>query len=280
MPKRTNEFQRLVKWLHEQIDKNWEVTESETLTHRLTEKGREVDIVCRYRLGPHEVIVSIECTDTGRKADSAWVESMAKKHEHLPTSKLILWSGNGFYKPALELAEKLGIETVSQDGRITEEWAKFANIFKQGTIKLITPVISHFFDYENNEGKKCRLEAKVNYRIRLTDIDKIITLNDVIEHVLLNNHQLRAAMLDHATEDNEDFWVQFMPNAEWEVEKEDGEWIVPFRIGFGIKANTVQASVTSKSVKYEDAVYTITSGKSKKGAIEFFFKETKPEDKQ
>ncbi len=78
MPKRTNIFQRLVKLLHDRLDKNWEVNESEMLCNRLTGKDREVDIVLKYRLGTHKLIVSIECTDTERPASSTWVEAMAK----------------------------------------------------------------------------------------------------------------------------------------------------------------------------------------------------------
>lgn len=70
MPKRTNKFQRLVALLHEQLDKNWTVNESEMLINSLTEEEREVDIVCRSKLGTHEFILSIECTATKRPAGS------------------------------------------------------------------------------------------------------------------------------------------------------------------------------------------------------------------
>ena len=70
MPKRTNIFQRLVKLLHDRLDENWEVNESEMLCNRLTGEDREVDIVLRYKLGMHKIIVSIECTDTKRPASS------------------------------------------------------------------------------------------------------------------------------------------------------------------------------------------------------------------
>ncbi|MHB1350014.1 MAG: hypothetical protein ACYCYR_09090 [Desulfobulbaceae bacterium] len=276
MPKRTNQFQRLATLLHEQLDKNWTVTESEMLINNLTGEEREVDIVCRNKLGAHEIILSIECTASKRPAGSPWVECMAGKHEHLPTDKLILWSESGFSKFAQESAEKQGIETVAQDEEITEEWAKLAKIFKQGTIKLVTPVISHFFDYENSEGKKCRIEGEANYAMRHKNTGIVVTVNDVKEFFLTNNNQFRTAILDHATEDNEDFWAHFIPGPEWEVQKEDGAWVLPFRIGFGIKANTIQADVTSKSAKYEDSIYTYISGESKKGSIELFFKEVKP----
>jgi hypothetical protein len=273
MPKRSNQFQRLVALLHERLDKNWVVTESEMLAHTLTGEEREVDIVCRSKLGEHEIIVSIECTDTKRQAGSPWVESMKSKHDFLPTSKLILWAGNGFTKPALDLAEKCSIETVVPGNVVDIEWARIANIFKNGTIKLIQPVLSHFFDYEDINGKKCRLDGDINYPIHLKDLDLIIHVNDVKEFILENN-DLRTVILDHATESNQDFWLKFEPGIEWSVQTEDGIWVIPFRIGFGIKANTQIAKMVSKSVKYGNAVYTLSTGKSSKGLIEMFFKET------
>lgn len=257
------------------LDNSWMVAESEMLIHSLTGEEREVDIVCRSKLGAYEVIISIECTDTSRPASSTWVETISKKHEFLPTSKLILWSASGFYNPAIKLAEKLGIEIVSQNVDITEEWAKFANIFKKGSIKLIQPVLSHFFDYTNSEGKKCRLDGKINYQIHIEDIDTIIPINDIKEFIL-EDKEFRSVILDHATEENQDFWLNFEPESKWKVQKEDGEWVTPFRIGFGIIANTQQANMISKSVKYGDAIYTLSSGKSQKGPIELFFKEMKP----
>lgn len=272
MPKRSNHFQRLVALLHERLDENWSVTESEMLVHSLTGDEREVDIVCKNKLGEHEIIVSIECTDTKRPVSSTWVEKMRSKHEFLPTSKLILWSNNGFYKPAKKLADKCSIECVTPQKEITEEWAKFANIFKNGTIKLIQPVLSHFFDYKDADGKKYRLDGDMNYSIHIRDLDLIININ-VVKKFLLENKELRTAILDNATENNQDFWLKFEPGSEWTVQREDGVWVTPFRIGFGIKANTQIAQMTSKSVKYGDAVYTLSSGKSSKGPIELFFEE-------
>lgn len=273
MPKRSNIFQRLVLLLHERLDKRWKVTESEMLTNSLTGEEREVDIVCISKLGEHEIIVSIECTDTKRPVSSPWIEAMSKKHEFLPTSKLVLWSANGFYKPAKTLAGKLGIEIVSQDVEISEEWAIFASVFQKGSIKLIQPVLTHFFDYKNRQGEKCRLDGETNYHVRIKELEIIITVHDVKEFIL-ENKDFRSVILDNATEEKEDFWLKFEPGSEWEVQKEDGEWITPFRIGFGIKANTQQAGMSSKSVKYENAIYTLSSGKSKKGPIELFIKET------
>lgn len=275
MPKRSNIFQRVVALLHENLDDNWEVKESEMLTNTLTGEEREVDVVCRSVFGEHELIISIECTETKRPASSTWVEAMAQKHKFLPTSKLVLWSSNGFYKPALVTAEKLCIETVSQKNEIKEKWATFAYIFKKGVLKLIQPELEHFIDYENSKGEKLRLDGDKNYLFKVPKIDKSLTINDLKEFVL-ENKGFRSGLLDHATEQNDDFWLLWKPGSEWLVQLEDGDWVAPFRIGFGIKANTQQAEMIAKSVKYLNSVYTLSTGKTKNGIVEIFVKETKP----
>lgn len=74
------------------------------LRNTVTGDEREVDVVIRSRVAGHEVIVGVEATGKGRKADAPWVEGMVGKHADLPTSKLVLVSQAGFYEPARRLA--------------------------------------------------------------------------------------------------------------------------------------------------------------------------------
>lgn len=114
MPKRSNEFQKLVLLLKKHFASSGAtVTESKMLKHRTTGEEKEVDICIEQTSAGHLFILSIECTDTKRRANAEWVERMRGKHEHLETDKLVLFSGAGFSKNALLEAEGLGIETYS-----------------------------------------------------------------------------------------------------------------------------------------------------------------------
>lgn len=272
MPKRTNLFQRLVKLLHQKLDSNWVVCESEMLVHRLTNEEREVDIVLRYRLGQHDFLLSIECTDTSRPASSTWVEAMAKKHEFLPTSKLVLWSASGFYKPAIATAKMLGIDVVSQDKDEEKEWSKFKNIFNRGFVKLVSPEYSHFIDYVDADGNKSRLDGSNNYLLKGAGNEVCFSILE-LKQLVSNNSKLGSTLLDHATDNKNDFWVQFVPPFDCLVQKEDGAWVEVFRIGFGIKANTENTRLESKSISYEDGVSTLAAGATKNGVFEIFVQE-------
>ena len=82
-----------------------------------------------------------------------------------------------------------------------------------------------------------------------------------------------TVLLDHASEDKEDFWMQIEPPFECQVQKENGEWVDPFRIGFGIKAKAEETKTNSKTVQYQNTVSTLAVGKLKSGTLELFLEE-------
>jgi hypothetical protein len=105
VPKRTNVFQEVVAIIQDHMAGDATVEESALLTHSVTGEPREVDVVLRSTVAGHEVIVSVEATARGRKADTTWVEAMIEKHRNLPTSKLVLVSQAGFTESARAQAE-------------------------------------------------------------------------------------------------------------------------------------------------------------------------------
>lgn len=111
MPKRSNDFQRLVYLTRLNLSGGAKVSESKLMRDRLTKSLREVDVVIEGKVGNLPVVVSIECRDHKRVADVGWVEAMKAKHERLATNALFLASKSGFTAEALAVAAKYGIET-------------------------------------------------------------------------------------------------------------------------------------------------------------------------
>jgi len=105
MPKRTNEFQKLVYLVRKHSAAGSTVTESKLLVDSKTGEEREVDIYIESNVDGIPVNISIECTETERPVSSEWVERMKGKHEDLPTDVLVLVSRSGFYKPAIDKAK-------------------------------------------------------------------------------------------------------------------------------------------------------------------------------
>lgn len=111
MPKRSNDFQRLIYLVRVNLADGAKVTESKLLRDRLTKALREVDVVIEGSVGGQKVRVSIECRDHKRVADVQWVEQMKAKHERLDTNALMLASRSGFTAEAIEVARVYGIDT-------------------------------------------------------------------------------------------------------------------------------------------------------------------------
>ncbi len=90
MPKRSNEFQKLVTLINGCLHVSGKVEESALLVDKTNGKEREVDILISSEVADYSVNIAVEVRDRTRKADSGWVEEMYAKHLHLPTDKLVL----------------------------------------------------------------------------------------------------------------------------------------------------------------------------------------------
>ena len=111
MPKRTNDFQKLVYLVRDNLADGTKVTESKLLRDRSTRSLREVDVCIEGTVAALPVVISIECRDHKRVADVGWVDAMKAKHERLPTHALLLASRSGFTPEALRVAVGYGIQT-------------------------------------------------------------------------------------------------------------------------------------------------------------------------
>lgn len=113
MPKRTNEFQKLVFLVKTHAATGAVVAESKLLRDNVTGAEREVDVCVESHVAGHDVVISIECNARGRKAHVGWVEEMKAKHERLPTNVLVLVSRSGFSKEAARVAKTYAMQTLS-----------------------------------------------------------------------------------------------------------------------------------------------------------------------
>ncbi|MDX2252009.1 MAG: hypothetical protein NW202_06970 [Nitrospira sp.] len=123
MPKRSNDFQRLVYSVHLNLAAGAEVKESHMMQDRLTKRFREVDVVIKGKVGSQPVVVCVECRDHKRVADVTWVDAMKTKHERLDTHVLLLASSKGFTKEAEDVARKYGIELFTLERQETADMA-------------------------------------------------------------------------------------------------------------------------------------------------------------
>lgn len=124
MPSRTNAKQTVVYLLRKYgAAADVGVTESRLLRDAVTGDDREVDVVIETIVDGDPILISVEVLGRTRPADRPWVEQMVKKHDRLPTNKLILVSWSGFTASARACATAEGgrisvltPEQVEEDG--------------------------------------------------------------------------------------------------------------------------------------------------------------------
>ena len=77
MPKRSNEFQKLIRLIESQLaPKDAIVEESKLLTDQTTGQSREVDIYIKSGIGQHSISMAIECKNHKRKIGAPEIEQL------------------------------------------------------------------------------------------------------------------------------------------------------------------------------------------------------------
>ena len=178
------------------------------LENRVTAELREVDVVIRSTIAGHQLVVSVEATATGRKADTSWVERMLGKHADLPTSHLVLVSQAGFSATAMALAAAKGAAMLSPE-MLGRGDASFQIV---NALPALWPKVLQF------QPERARLEvcdpvrgnvwvaALPDNQLFLADDTAICTVNQACEAVFLGNFERTAEQIHLAdmTSDREE----------------------------------------------------------------------------
>ena len=123
MPKRSNDFQRLVKLIHDAIAtiEGATVTESAMLSES-DGTLREVDILLERRIADVQIRIAIECRDRSRKSDVDWIDGLIGKFRSLKVEKVIAVCRRGFSAAATTKANANNIELRTLEQSLKHEW--------------------------------------------------------------------------------------------------------------------------------------------------------------
>jgi hypothetical protein len=132
MPKRSNQFQKLIKYVASQVAPVGATVHEST---ELLETGvdqpitREVDVLIELDAGVSRVRAALECRDSNRKADVQWIDRLIGTYRNLPVNQIIAVSKSGFTKAALSKARRNNIVPLSLSEAEGEDWrARFAKL--------------------------------------------------------------------------------------------------------------------------------------------------------
>ena len=126
MPKRSNDFQSLIKFIYDRITpEGGKVTESAMVYDKDAKTLREVDILIEQKVSGHKIKIAVECRDRSRKDTVEWIDALIGKTSSLDVDKVVAVSKKGFAKTAIKKAESHGIDTLSIEEASEKEWESY-----------------------------------------------------------------------------------------------------------------------------------------------------------
>lgn len=259
--------------VHERLDCEWTVEESYMFTDLVTGERREVDIVARTEVGTYPIFLSIECRDHSRPADVLWIEGVAKKHEHLPTSKLVLWSRSGFTKAAVVKARALKIETISQAEANQVDWARFARAFIGGTVQHVMPKFNVYFCVSSSDDGVRRLEQVSDAVVYDGSYKQIGTVLDLVQFIA-SIPKAREIVLDNTDVGLGNFYFELSPVEPWFTELPEGGHAQIQRVGMSIETLTENVALDTASAESNGKVLTLVSAVLTTGTLEVLVEES------
>ncbi|MEM7170089.1 MAG: hypothetical protein AAF530_07950 [Pseudomonadota bacterium] len=189
MPKRSNEFQRLIKLIVGQLDKSATVRESVEMPDPAGgDAPREIDILVEGQIIETRIHIAIETTAKSRPVDIGWVDQMIGKYSGLNINKVVLVSESGFSKKAQKKAASVGIDALTLDEAKDREWLEY--------VEALGPMrIQEVFCRCLSVNPICLRDGRIwnvpNHRtnsiIRMVDSEEGIPLSQYVHHVV--NHQ-------------------------------------------------------------------------------------------
>ncbi len=214
MPKRSNDFQRLIYLVRLNLAEGAKVTESKLLRDRRTKTLREVDVVIEGSVGGQQVRVCVECRDHKRVADVQWVEQMKAKHERLDTNALLLASRSGFTREALAVARSYGIDTFTleePDESALKERLGPASALWLRTVRVTPSTVSVSVGQDDELPPEVVATFPDNLLYQ-SDGSEIGSLRQLVE-ILLKAEVPREHLTTNATEEHRFFELEWTPPA-------------------------------------------------------------------
>lgn len=139
MPKRSNDFQRLVKRVYDQLAPSGAVvTESASLPDYGENNGPEIDILVEFPVsGTTETFkVAIECRDHARRSDKLWIDQIIGKYRDIPVDRVIAISRSEFTRGARKKAKQGKVELRTLMEALDTDWPKELMLIGVGQVEL------------------------------------------------------------------------------------------------------------------------------------------------
>jgi hypothetical protein len=188
MPRRSNEFQKTIFVLQQQLAKYAKVGESKMLLNRDTGGEAEVDIVVEADAGGVQVVVGIECCATKRPATVEWVQHIYGKHRPLPVNKTVLVSKSGFTKTAIKQATAYKMDALTIKQAEERPWRDFLyDLTNLNLGSFSFRILGGSVHYNHPNKDLSALELSPGLLVFRGEPDDPITLSDLSNAIIADN---------------------------------------------------------------------------------------------
>lgn len=208
MPQRSNDFQKLVLYLHKHNHPNVEIVESKILVDKETLESREVDIYLTTSLGNYQLNISIECGNKKRKADIGWVEMMKAKHDKLETSRLVLVNKAGFTRQAIKYANRWNIQTLKYD-QINSASANPIFDFNDLVFKIFTQSVENVYFIVKKDNALINVKVAPDTAVFNMNSEIVGIANDVMNYLMKQKQAFEHFWKD-GTEEHQYFELHWL----------------------------------------------------------------------
>ena len=170
MPKRTNEFQRLIVLIEKMLaDTGWTVTESKMVLDSATGEEVEIDIAIEGSPGGHPTLKAIECTARKRKATVEWIYMLIGKYSTLqPVDAVLAVSKSGFTPGAIRKAKMSKVRVATYEEVANGDWLSdffgddslyrvVSHIWQLVEIGIVVPIRGHSTESIDTDIADCEL---------------------------------------------------------------------------------------------------------------------------
>lgn len=129
MPKRTNDFQKLVALVQMALAPDGAVVrESQLMDSQGAIEAREIDVLIDTKVGDYRIKIAVEAKDEGRPMDSTKFEAIMGKYlveGGVKVNKVVVVTRRGFYQPVIERAKTLEVDLLTLTEAQETDWSSF-----------------------------------------------------------------------------------------------------------------------------------------------------------
>jgi hypothetical protein len=122
VPKRSNEYQRLVRRVYSLTRSAGATVTESALVRSASGVEREVDVLIEFRAADTDFRIAVECRDQRRAATVEWIDSLIGKYRDMPVHRIIAVARSGFTKGAAMKAAAHQIETRTLSQALVSDW--------------------------------------------------------------------------------------------------------------------------------------------------------------